>query len=220
MLLLHTLYTGSNERLLAWLRICPRKQFTTLDTHDGIGVVDVLGLLSDEEIDHIRDELFNRQANVKQVYNTPAYNNLDIYQINCTYYSALGADDDAYVLARAIQFFSPGIPQVYYVGLLAGENDIELVERTKVGRDINRHQYTKAEVAENASRPVVRRLMNTYPAFSGDFAIGSTEGDNELSLSWTSEGARAELMADLKTRTFAIRYRDPASDTMCLLEGV
>jgi len=35
--------------------------------------------------------------------------------------------------------FAPGIPQVYYVGLLAGENDIALVESTKNGRDINRH---------------------------------------------------------------------------------
>ena len=45
-------------------------------------------------------------------------------------------------MARAIQFFVPGIPQVYYVGLLAGTNDMELLARTKVGRDINRHYYT------------------------------------------------------------------------------
>ena len=69
-------------------------------------------------------------------------NNLDIYQINCTYYSALGNNDAAYLLARAIQFFAPGIPQVYYVGMLAGENDLELLENTKEGRNINRHYYT------------------------------------------------------------------------------
>jgi sucrose phosphorylase len=44
----------------------------------------------------------------------------------------LGNDDAAYVLARAIQIFIPGIPQVYYVGLLAGENDIALLVKTKV----------------------------------------------------------------------------------------
>src|SRR5690606_16328905 len=38
MLLLHALYCGTNKRLVNWLKICPRKQFTTLDTHDGIGV--------------------------------------------------------------------------------------------------------------------------------------------------------------------------------------
>ncbi len=226
MLLLHTLYTASNERLLAWLRICPRKQFTTLDTHDGIGVVDVFDLLSEQEIEHVRDQLFSRHGNVKQVYNTAAYNNLDIYQINCTYYSALGGDDDAYILARAIQFFAPGIPQVYYVGLLAGENDIELVERTKVGRDINRHPYTKAEVAENAARPVVKRLKNlmyfrnSYPAFSGEFEIGETSHPDELRLVWRSAEARAELVADLKSFAFTVRYRDMTSGMTKKLDGI
>ena len=36
-----------------------------------------------------------------------------------------------------MQFFLPGVPQVYYVGALAGENDMELLKRTNVGRDIN-----------------------------------------------------------------------------------
>jgi len=146
MLVLHALYTGKGEELVHWLNICPRRQFTTLDTHDGIGVVDVADLMSQEEIDATKEALFTKGANVKKIYNTAAYNNLDIYQINCTYYSALGDQDAAYLLARAIQFFAPGIPQVYYVGLLAGGNDIELLEKTKQGRDINRHYYSREEV--------------------------------------------------------------------------
>ena len=77
-------------------------------------------------------------------------------QINCSYYSAVGNNDDWYLLARAIQFFTPGIPLVYYVGLLAGPNDIELVEATKNGRDINRHPYEYAEAVEETERPVVK----------------------------------------------------------------
>ena len=76
--------------------------------------------------------------------------------MNCSYYSALGNDDEAYLLARAIQFFTPGIPLVYYVGLLAGANDIERVESTKVGRDINRHPFTVDEAAGELERPVVQ----------------------------------------------------------------
>lgn len=45
MLLLNALYYGKTEYLKHWFEICPRKQFTTLDTHDGIGVVDVKDLL-------------------------------------------------------------------------------------------------------------------------------------------------------------------------------
>ena len=217
MLLLHTLFAGSNVRLLEWLRICPRKQFTTLDTHDGIGVVDVRGLLSDEEIEATREHLFTHGANVKRVYNTAAYNNLDIYQINCTYYSALGANDDAYLLSRAIQFFAPGIPQVYYVGLLAGANDIELIERTKTGRDINRHSYTVDEVNREVRRSIVQRLLrlmrfrNSCKAFSGTFQILPTQQVNELKLAWKSGEEVAMLSANLATFSFSVEFTDPQS---------
>lgn len=214
MLLLHSLYSGSNKKLVNWLKICPRKQFTTLDTHDGIGVVDVKDLLSDEEIETTREYLFTKGANVKKVYNTAAYNNLDIYQVNCTYYSALGNNDDAYVLARAIQFFTPGIPQVYYVGLLAGENDIELLEKTKVGRSINRHYYTKEEVEENLKRPVMKRLLNlmkfrnSYPAFNGDICIDETKNEELLVVSWKNGEFETTLKANVKNHTFNIQYFD------------
>lgn len=214
MLLLYSLYSGNNQRLLEWLRICPRKQFTTLDTHDGIGVVDVHDLLTAEEIDKTKEYLFSRGANVEPIYNTTAYNNLDVYQLNCTYYSALGNDDSAYLLARAIQFFVPGIPQVYYVGLLAGENDLELLEKTKVGRNINRHYYTLAEAEAEMERPVVRRLFelmrfrNSYPAFDGEFSAQPL-GVTGLRLVWQKGAYRAVLECDLKTHGFTISYYDP-----------
>ena len=68
----------------------------------------------------------------------------DVHQLNCTYYSALGGDDERYLAARAIQLFARGVPQIYYVGLLAGANDHAAVERTGEGRAINRHDYTRA----------------------------------------------------------------------------
>ena len=52
---------------------------------------------------------------------------VDVHQLNCTYYSALGGDDERYLAARAIQLFAQGVPQVYYVGLLAGRNDVDAV---------------------------------------------------------------------------------------------
>ena len=87
----------------------------------------------------------------------------------------LGDDDNAYLLARAIQFFAPGTPQVYYVGLLAGKNDISLLEETKEGRNISRHYYTEEEIGREVERPVVKQLLklmelrNTHPAFDGEF---------------------------------------------------
>jgi sucrose phosphorylase len=210
MLLLHALYTGETASLVHWLRICPRKQFTTLDTHDGIGVVDVRGLLTDEQIEKTKDLLFTRGANVKRVYNTAAYKNLDIYQINCTYYSALGDNDDAYFIARAVQVFAPGIPQVYYVGMLAGKNDIELVEATQNGRDINRHSYTVEEIAREVQRPIVRKILkllrfrNEFPAFTGECET-SSDG-SVLTIKRVSGGYIAELVADMKSYSCVITY--------------
>ena len=82
---------------------------------------------------------------------------MDVHQINCTFYDALGRRDDEYLVARAIQCFVPGIPQIYYVGLLAGGNDMELLRRTGVGRDINRHYYTRRNCSRRWSGRSSRR---------------------------------------------------------------
>ena len=221
MLVLHALHSGTGTRLATWLMMAPQKQFTTLDTHDGIGVVDVADLLSEQEIEQTKEYLFARGANVKRIYNTMAYNNLDIYQVNCTYYSALGNNDDAYVLARAIQFFAPGIPQVYYVGLLAGENDIALLEETKVGRNINRHYYSKEEVEQAVKRPVVKRLFalmrfrNSFGAFDGSIAVDTREDGAILVIRRTSlsKDQEATLTADLRTYQFSITYTDRTNES-------
>ncbi len=210
-LTLHALYNHTGEYLKRWLEMCPMKQFTTLDTHDGIGIVDVKDLLPDEEIEKVKEQMYKEGANVKKIYSSEAYNNLDIYQVNTTYYSALGNHDDAYLLARAIQFFAPGIPQVYYVGMLAGSNDIALMEETKNGRDINRHYYSVEEVAAQQERPVVQKLKelmvlrNTNPAFSLEGTISvQTEGER-LVITRTYQENSITLDANLRTYAFEIK---------------
>ncbi len=210
-LTLHALYTGDGTYLKRWLEMSPKHQFTTLDTHDGLGIVDVRDLLPDSEIEATKEHMFSRGANVKRIYNTEKYNNLDIYQVNTTYYSALGNDDAAYLLARAIQFFAPGIPMMYYVGLLAGENDIDLLEKTKEGRNINRHYYSKEEIAEELHRPVVRDLIglmelrNDHPAFDYDGGMEvELPAPGRLSIRRTSGDFWAQLDADLIAKTYKI----------------
>lgn len=209
-LTLHALYNHTGEYLKKWLEKSPMKQFTTLDTHDGIGIVDVKDLLPDSEIEKVKDQMYSCGANVKKIYSSEAYNNLDIYQVNTTYYSALGNNDDAYLLARAIQFFAPGIPQVYYVGMLAGSNDIELMERTKNGRDINRHYYSMEEVEREQDRPVVLKLKelmilrNTHPAFSLDGTIQIEANEDKLTITRKYGADQIILKADLTTYQFEI----------------
>lgn len=213
-LVLHTLYTGNSRRLKHWLNVCPRNQYTTLDTHDGIGMVDVWDLLSEEELDFVAEKTKEYGANFKMDFSEKAREKPVVYQINCTYYSALGEDDAAYLLSRAIQFFAPGVPQVYYVGLLAGENDYELMERTDFPRNISRHNYTVEEITQAIEKPVVKelcRLMqirNEYKAFDGEIIISDLP-DELLEITRRSNGCEAVLRADLVEKKFTITCKDP-----------
>ena len=219
LLVLHTLYHHTNKRLVYWLNICPRKQFATLDTHDGIGVVDVADLMSREEIDRTINGLYEKGSNVKRIYSGPKYQNLDIYQVNCTYFSALECNANSYMAARTIQFFAPGIPQVYYVGLLAGENDTELVKQTQLGRNINRHNYDLSEINTEIQKPVVQRLLklmefrNTYPAFNGNFKIEESP-ENRLILTWTNKQFQTKAFINLDNYDTKISYYAPNEDSM------
>ena len=217
MVTLYSLYSGKSNRLAAWLKKSPMKQFTTLDTHDGIGVVDARDILSPEEIDYTSQELYKVGANVKKKYSSAEYHNLDIYQINTTYYSALGNDDQKYFLARLLQIFAPGIPQIYYVGLLAGENDIQLLEKTKEGRDINRHYYELAEIKKQVNRPVVKSLIkllefrNSAAAFDLDGSIDvATPSDHEIVITRMNKAKTdvASAKVDFQNLTYQVKYND------------
>mgnify|MGYP001151323471 FL=1 len=125
----------------------------------------------------------------------------------------MGEEDAAYLLSRAIQFFTPGVPQVYYMGLLAGPNDYELMERTRYDRNISRHNYTLEEIEECAKKPVVRRLRrlmqfrNEYPVFDGEMQVPDT-ADGELVIRWKDGERKVVLHAVLSDRSFVIKYLD------------
>ena len=221
---LHTLYRRDARALKQWLAFSPRNAVTVLDTHDGIGVIDVgadardadarPGLLPPEAIDALVETIHERSAGQSRKATGAAASNLDLYQVNCTFYDALGRRDDEYLLARAIQFFAPGIPQVYYTGLFAGVNDMELLARTGVGRDINRHYYTAGEIAAALERPVVRGLLelirfrNRHAAFQGEFNLPNCS-DRELVMEWRSDAEFARLEVDLAATSAVIVCSTP-----------
>ncbi len=234
-LVLHALYTGDARSLRQWLEISPRNAITVLDTHDGIGVIDAgpdrknprasPGLLAPEEIDALVETIHQRSHGESRQATGAAANNLDLYQVNCTYYDALGCRDDEYLMARAVQFFAPGIPQVYYVGLLAGKNDLDLLRRTGVGRDINRHYYARDEVKNQLRVPVVGSLLdlirfrNAHPAFNGSFQVGGDD-DNALIMEWRKDSEWVRLEADFAARRAIISYSDPAGEQSMTLEEI
>lgn len=229
-LVLHALEFGRSGPLLNWLAQRPNNAVTVLDTHDGIGIIDIgadaadrqgsPGLVPPDELNELVERIHRNSGGQSKKATGAAASNLDLYQVNCTFYDALGRDDATYLIARAIQFFVPGIPQVYYVGLLAGENDMDLLDRTKVGRDINRHYYSRAEVLKDLGKPVVQklieliRLRNTHPAFKGTFEVLPALKQSELQLQWTASSGTADLKVDLVNKTCSVTLADQSGQTL------
>lgn len=221
-LILHAFFNKTARHLKAWLAVSPRNAVTVLDTHDGIGVIDIgaaaeadgselPGLIPSHELDSLVEAIHQKSGGQSRSATGSAASNLDLYQVNCTYYDALGRNDCDYLIARAIQFFAPGIPQVYYVGLLAGTNDMQLLAETGVGRDINRHYYGWDEVQESLAKPVVQNLLklirfrSEHPAFQGDFSLLAC-ADSLVVIRWSHAETWAQLTVDFLTSTIEICY--------------
>ncbi len=214
--ILEALLKQNGKKLKDYLSIRPHRQFTMLDCHDGIPVKpDLNDLYEGHDAKELVRTCVERGANLSHVL-SPKHKDpdgFDVHQIRCSYYSVLNSNDDAYLSARAIQFFTPGIPQVYYIGLLAGENDLEAVQRTGEGREINRHNYSVEEINANVRKEVVQRLLrlirfrNEYPAFNGIFQVLDTE-ESIVCISWQKEEKICTLTVDLKTSRSLIEYTD------------
>ena len=213
---LETLENRNSTRLYNYLKTRPEKQFTMLDCHDGIPVKpDLDELVSTTDAQKIMDICLQRGGNLSKVYSEKhkSSDGFDVHQIRITYYDALNANDDAYLVARAIQFFVPGIPQVYYVGLLAGKNDMENVLKTGEGREINRHNYSIEEIENAVKTDVVKRLVklirfrNNHDSFNGQFEALYVE-EQKIILQWTNGATKSVLNVDLNNYKSQIVYTD------------
>jgi len=216
-LVLHTFFSKSTRALKDWIERRPTNSLTVLDTHDGIGIVDIgadpnhriesPGLISPAELDQLVERIHANSGEQSRKATGAAASNLDLYQVNCTFYDALGRDRRSYLLARAIQLFLPGVPQIYYVGLLAGENDMQLLARTGVGRDINRHHFDVAEIQSALTKPVVQDLLdmialrNRCDAFNGRFELLPSD-DEVLQMQWTHGACRTALRIDFRDLSY------------------
>jgi sucrose phosphorylase len=217
--------TQDMSPLYTWLEMAPRNCINVLDTHDGIGIVDVgangdePGLLTPAQIDALVESIHTQSDGQSRQATGAAASNVDLYQVNCTFYSALGCDDYRYLLARTIQLFAPGTPQIYYAGLLALQNDMALLADTGVGRDINRPYLDESTVIEHLQKPVVQALLqlislrNEHQAFQGEFTQVLTQ--MQYSMKWQQHNQSIMLTINLDDLSAHIVT---GSDTLVLNE--
>ena len=210
-LLIYTLEKHSGELLVNWAKELVDNDIRVvnmLGCHDGIPLLDLKGMLPEEDIQSLIDTIVGRGGYVKDLHGAKNM----YYQVNATYYSALGEDDKKMLLARAIQMFMPGKPQVWYLDLFAGKNDHEAVKRAGAGghKEINRTNLSLAEVEEALKTDVVKkqlellRLRNTHPAFGFNSNFTASADGDKLFLSWENDGHKASLSANLSDYTFEI----------------
>ncbi len=157
-LVLDAIENKDGSYLAAWADELRDHQIHTvnmLGCHDGIPLLDLKGMLPEERIQSLIGTIVARGGMVKDLH---GQKNI-YYQVNATYYSALGADDDKMLLARAIQLFMPGKPQVWYLDLFAGKNDVEAVRHAGAGghKEINRTNLNAEQINTALQRDVVQR---------------------------------------------------------------
>lgn len=216
-LLIDALRRGSGEVLARWGGEIVRDGIRTvnmLGCHDGIPLLDLKGLLPEEDIQAVIDTVVGRGGYVKDLHGAKNM----YYQVNATYFSALGEDVRRMLLARAVQLFMPGRPQIWYLDLLAGTNDHEAVRRAGPGghKEINRTNLTPEDARARLALPVVRdqltllRARNESPVFTEDAEISFRAEGSMLEIGWKNDAGSARLCADFATCAFTATIRDTA----------
>ncbi len=228
-LLIDALERGSNSALVRWINEIVARKLQTINMlgcHDGIPLLDLKGayvngeyrpgLLTDEQIEAAMQCIIIRGGMTKSLFG-PDGKKIDYYQINATFFSALGEDERKLRLARAIQMFMPGLPQVWYLDLFAGTNDYAAAQRGRTAshKEINRTTLRRVDIEEGLKRDIVLdqlaliRLRNQSPAFAGNIEIAETE-PHRLHITWRHEDATATLQADLRKCSFTVQHDDGA----------
>ena len=226
-LTIHTIENQTSMALISWAKEIIAKGYKTvnmLGCHDGIPVLDLKGkevngvynkgLLEDAEIEKIMTTIMERGGRVKNLYD-PSGKKISYYQVNATFFSALGEDEQKLLLARAIQMFMPGIPQVWYLDIFAGKNNYEAADNggSAGHKEINRTTLTMHDIEQGLKMRVVKnqldifRLRNTSNAFSGQIEINDTV-DSIIDIKWVNGSTIAHLKANLQTYGFTIDHSE------------
>ncbi|WP_044935542.1 alpha-amylase family glycosyl hydrolase [Pseudobutyrivibrio sp. LB2011] len=211
-LLIYAIENHNPDVLINWAKELVEKDIRVvnmLGCHDGIPLLDLKGLLPEDEIQKMIDVLVSRGGFVKDLHGAKNM----YYQVNATYYSALGEDDKKMLFARAIQMFMPGKPQVWYLDLFAGKNDHEAVARAGAGghKEINRTNLTMEQIEEGLKKDVVKKqiellqLRKSHPAFGFDSKLSINTNGSVVSFTWTKDNDTITLEADFESLEYQIK---------------
>ena len=164
-LILYNFYRGDATALSQWAQSIRNPSdvgtfFNILDTHDGIGLMGVKGILSKEDIQLIIEKANEHGAYIS--YKMTEDRTEEPYEINVTWWSAINRDDSdedmglqvkRYIASRSISGVLQGVPGVYVHGAIGTSSDHELVKRTNHKRDVNRGVIDSRTLSEGLKDP-------------------------------------------------------------------
>ncbi|MHB2148668.1 sugar phosphorylase [Calditrichota bacterium LG25] len=176
-LVLHSFQTENAKKLTEWSATLKKPSdeatfFNFLDSHDGVGVMAVQGILSQEEIDLMALRVVEHGGYIS--YKANPDGSLSPYELNITWFSAINNEDsdepleiqvNRYIASRAIALVLMGVPGIYLHGFLGSKNDADLVIEEKSTRSINRKTLNKKELLRSLENPqtttyhVTRKLV-------------------------------------------------------------
>ncbi len=219
-LLLHAILTGNSRYLTRWAaglsdaeipEGCTFFNFTA--SHDGIGVRPLEGLIPENELQQLIENVRRRGGEIST--RTTENGEEKPYELNITYFDALSdpdsddeeSDIDRFLCSQAIALALKGVPAVYIHSLLGTGNDVRAVERTGRARSINRSRLgadeTEKELQDHDSRRCrvfrrYKRLLHCrtqHPAFHPDGAQSVPELGNEVfAIERTSPGGEETVL--------------------------
>ncbi len=224
---------GDCSRLADWAASLERVSdtatyFNFLDSHDGVGVLPVKDLVSPEEIEALVARV-RAHGGLVSMRDTGEGTQAP-YELNITWFNALnrgGSDEgvprqvERFVASRAIALALMGVPGIYLLGLVGGENDQGAVRRTGVARNINRATIFEEKLfelwgdEESACHRIAKKFFRLLeariesPAFHPNAAQRVLRGNPAVfSVLRTSKDARQSVLAltNVSDREQAVAY--------------
>lgn len=150
-LLLNSIIHSNTKKLTSWantLELPSNKVcfFNFTASHDGIGLRPVKGILDDEEIEDIVENVKKNGGLVS--YRAEEDGSKSPYELNCSYINALTNPKEDQLLkikrmlvTQATVLAMPGVPGIYFHSLVGSQNYHDGVKHSGINRTINREKY-------------------------------------------------------------------------------
>ncbi|MBN2568409.1 MAG: sugar phosphorylase [Deltaproteobacteria bacterium] len=223
-LVLYAFYTGDADILSQWAwGLNPPSDQTAflniLDTHDGIGLQGIRGLLPPKDIQFLVDRAVGKGSLVS--YKTTENGDEEPYEINSTWWSVLNGEYEKeslqvqiarYLASRAIALVLRGVPGIYIHGALGTTNDYGAAKASGINRDLNRGIIDAREVEQTLKDPASKMSM-LFSSGRKQILIRRRE------ISFHPQGGQKVLY--ISRRVFALLRTSPKGDEAILtLTGV